>query len=115
MGGPSGRCDLGRRGLHHSSDCCARPRAEAVVASVGCRGGSLNDAGSGLSMATDSITLDSIVTASVAGRVAIVTGAGRVFVKAFARAGAIPVIADKNAVRGNSVANEVYAAGGRAF
>ena len=28
-------------------------------------------------MATDSITLDSIVTASVAGRVAIVTGAGR--------------------------------------
>jgi 3-oxoacyl-[acyl-carrier protein] reductase len=70
-------------------------------------------------MSLEAMTLDGIVTSSVAGRVAIVTGAGqgigRVFAKAFARVGAIPVIADKNAARGNSVANEVHAAGGRAF
>jgi 3-oxoacyl-[acyl-carrier protein] reductase len=70
-------------------------------------------------MSLEAMTLDGIVTSSVAGRVAIITGAGqgigRVFAKAFARAGAIPVIADKNAVRGNSVANEVHAAGGRAL
>jgi NAD(P)-dependent dehydrogenase (short-subunit alcohol dehydrogenase family) len=54
-------------------------------------------------MSLEAMTLDGIVTSSVVGRVAIITGAGqgigRAFATAFARAGAIPVIADKNAVR----------------
>jgi NAD(P)-dependent dehydrogenase (short-subunit alcohol dehydrogenase family) len=58
------------------------------------------------------------ITASLNGRVAIITGAGqgigRVFAKAFAAAGAIPVIAERNAVRGDAVAAEIAAAGGRA-
>jgi NAD(P)-dependent dehydrogenase (short-subunit alcohol dehydrogenase family) len=62
-------------------------------------------------MFLEAMTLDSLVTSSVAGRVAIVTGAGQ-GIEAFARVGAIPVIADKNAVHGNSVADEVQAAGG---
>ena len=70
-------------------------------------------------MSIDAITLEAIATSSIAGRVAIVTGAGqgigRVFAKAFALAGAIPVIADKNADRGNAVAGEVRSAGGRAL
>jgi NAD(P)-dependent dehydrogenase (short-subunit alcohol dehydrogenase family) len=70
-------------------------------------------------MSIEAITLDAIATSSIAGRVAIVTGAGqgigRVFAKAFALAGAIPVIADKNADRGNAVAGEVRSAGGRAL
>jgi NAD(P)-dependent dehydrogenase (short-subunit alcohol dehydrogenase family) len=44
------------------------------------------------------------ITASLNGRVAIITGAGqgigRVFAKAFAAAGAIPIIAERNAERG---------------
>jgi NAD(P)-dependent dehydrogenase (short-subunit alcohol dehydrogenase family) len=58
------------------------------------------------------------ITASLAGRVAIITGAGqgigRVFAKAFAAAGAIPVIAERNAARGEAVVAEIAATGGRA-
>ena len=58
------------------------------------------------------------ITASLAGRVAIITGAGqgigRVFAKAFASAGAIPVIAERNAERGEAVAAEIVNANGRA-
>src|SRR5262245_53518039 len=58
------------------------------------------------------------MTASVTGRVAIITGAGqgigRVFAKAFAAAGAVPVIAERNAERGDAVASEIIADGGRA-
>jgi hypothetical protein len=61
-----------------------------VVAPVGCRGGFVLDAGSCLNVHR---TLDGIVTSSILGRVS--------------------VIADKNAVGGNFVANEVYAARGR--
>lgn len=54
----------------------------------------------------------------LAGRVAIVTGAGqgigRVFAHALAKAGAIPVIAELNAERGQAVAAEIAAAGARA-
>lgn len=50
----------------------------------------------------------------LAGRVAIVTGAGqgigRVFARALAKAGAIPVIAELNAERGQAVAAEIAAA-----
>jgi len=62
--------------------------------------------------------LSRIVAASLAGRVAIVTGAGqgigRVFAKAFALAGAIPVIAERNEARGRSVAAEIAADRGQA-
>jgi len=58
------------------------------------------------------------MTASLNGRVAIITGAGqgigRAFAKAFAAAGAISVIAERNAERGEAVAAEIAAAGGRA-
>ena len=58
------------------------------------------------------------ISTSLAGRVAIITGAGqgigRVFAKAFAAAGAIPVIAERNAARGDAVAAEIVSAGGRA-
>ena len=51
----------------------------------------------------------------LAGRVAIVTGAGqgigRVFAHALAKTGAIPVIAELNAERGQAVAAEIAAAG----
>jgi NAD(P)-dependent dehydrogenase (short-subunit alcohol dehydrogenase family) len=51
------------------------------------------------------------VTSSLAGRVAVITGAGqglgRAFAKAFAVAGAIPVIAERNPARGEAVANEI--------
>jgi NAD(P)-dependent dehydrogenase (short-subunit alcohol dehydrogenase family) len=63
--------------------------------------------------------LNRVVQPSLAGRVAIVTGAGqgigRVFAKAFALAGAIPVIAEKNADKGAAVAAEITSAGGRAL
>lgn len=53
------------------------------------------------------------------GHVAIITGAGqgigRAFAKAFAAAGAVPVIADMNAARGEAVAHEIKEAGREAF
>ena len=56
------------------------------------------------------------VEPSLQGRVAIVTGAGqglgRVFAKAFAMAGAIPVIAERNHDKGRAVAAEI---GNKAF
>src|SRR6266851_7557740 len=70
-------------------------------------------------MSMDAITLDAIATSSIAGRVAIVTGAGqgigRVFARAFAMAGAIPVIAELNHDKGRAVAAEIAAAGGQAL
>ena len=62
--------------------------------------------------------LRSLVSASLRDRVVIITGAGqgigRVFAKAFALAGAIPIIAERNHQRGQSVAEEIAADGGRA-
>jgi NAD(P)-dependent dehydrogenase (short-subunit alcohol dehydrogenase family) len=55
--------------------------------------------------------LRKVVDHSLHGRVAIVTGAGqglgRVFAKAFAMAGAIPVIAERNHDKGKAVAAEI--------
>jgi NAD(P)-dependent dehydrogenase (short-subunit alcohol dehydrogenase family) len=55
---------------------------------------------------------------ALAGRVAVITGAGqglgRAFAKAFAAAGAIAVIAELNAARGEAVAAEIVGAGQRA-
>jgi 3-oxoacyl-[acyl-carrier protein] reductase len=63
--------------------------------------------------------LESVVFPALTGRVAIVTGAGqgigRVFAKAFALAGAIAVIAERNAARGQAVEAEIRAAGGKAL
>jgi NAD(P)-dependent dehydrogenase (short-subunit alcohol dehydrogenase family) len=56
---------------------------------------------------------------SLRGRVAIVTGAGqgigKVFAKAFAECGAIPVIAELDAKKGEAVAREIADGGGQAF
>lgn len=61
-------------------------------------------------------TLSNIVSASLEGKVAIVTGAGqgigRVFAKAFALAGAKIVVAEKNRVSGEATEQEVASAGG---
>src|SRR5215468_7893134 len=58
------------------------------------------------------------MTASLDGRVAIITGAGqgigRAFAKAFAAEGAIPIIAERNRERGEAVAAEIVAASGQA-
>jgi NAD(P)-dependent dehydrogenase (short-subunit alcohol dehydrogenase family) len=57
--------------------------------------------------------------ASLKDRVAIITGAGqgigKVFAKAFAKAGAIAVIAERNAANGEAVAAEITADSGKAF
>lgn len=59
-----------------------------------------------------------VVFPSLAGRVAVVTGAGqglgRAFAKAFAATGAVAVIAERNGERGEAVAAEIAAAGGKA-
>jgi 3-oxoacyl-[acyl-carrier protein] reductase len=59
-----------------------------------------------------------VVFPSLGGRVAIITGAGqglgRAFAKAFAAAGAIAIIAERNGERGEAVAGEIAAAGGTA-
>jgi 3-oxoacyl-[acyl-carrier protein] reductase len=59
------------------------------------------------------------IGSSLKGRVAIVTGAGqgigRAFAKAFAAAGAIPVIAERNAKTAASVSAEIMKAGGKAL
>jgi NAD(P)-dependent dehydrogenase (short-subunit alcohol dehydrogenase family) len=59
-----------------------------------------------------------LVFRSLAGRVAVITGAGqglgRAFAKAFADAGAIAIIAERNAERGEAVAAEIAHAGHRA-
>jgi len=64
-------------------------------------------------------SLQSVVSSSLGGRIAIITGAGqgigRVFAKAFAMAGAIAVIAERNHPRGQAVAGEIVADGGKAI
>src|SRR5215470_5123239 len=64
-------------------------------------------------------TLREVVFPALTGRVAIVTGAGqgigRVFAKAFAMAGAVAVIAERNHPRGQAVAAEIVGDGGRAL
>jgi 3-oxoacyl-[acyl-carrier protein] reductase len=63
--------------------------------------------------------LRNIIFPSLAGRVAIITGAGqgigRVFAKAFAGAGSTVVIAERNAERGAAVAAEIGGTGGKAL
>jgi NAD(P)-dependent dehydrogenase (short-subunit alcohol dehydrogenase family) len=63
--------------------------------------------------------LRQLVAPSLRGRVAIITGAGqgigRVFAKALALAGAIPVIAERNHDKAKAVAAEIGAAGGEAL
>lgn len=64
-------------------------------------------------------TLSSIVSASLEGKVVIVTGAGqgigRVFAKAFGLAGAKVVVAERNRLGGETTAQEVASAGGQAM
>ena len=59
-----------------------------------------------------------IVFPSLAGRVAIITGAGqglgRAFAKALAATGTVAIIAERNGERGEAVAAEIAAAGGKA-
>jgi hypothetical protein len=58
-----------------------------------------------------------VVFLSLVGRVAIITGAGqglgRAFAKAFAAIGAVAIIAERNGERGEAVAAEIAAAGGK--
>ncbi len=63
--------------------------------------------------------LKAVVAPTLGGRVAIITGAGqgigRVFAKAFALAGAIPVIAERNRDNARSVEHEIRSASGKAL
>ncbi|MDT3686106.1 MAG: glucose 1-dehydrogenase [Pseudorhodoplanes sp.] len=60
-----------------------------------------------------------VVFPTLAGRVAIITGAGqgigRTFAKAFAKAGAIPIIAERNMKTAQAVAEEILADQGQAL
>ena len=64
-------------------------------------------------------SLQTVVSPSLGGRVAVITGAGqgigRVFAKAFAMAGAIAIIAERNHPRGQAAAGEIVADGGKAI
>jgi NAD(P)-dependent dehydrogenase (short-subunit alcohol dehydrogenase family) len=64
-------------------------------------------------------TLRDVVFPALTGRLAIITGAGqgigRIFAKAFALAGAVVIIAERNHTRGQSVAAEITADGGQAL
>jgi NAD(P)-dependent dehydrogenase (short-subunit alcohol dehydrogenase family) len=63
--------------------------------------------------------MNDIVFPTLKGRVAIITGAGqglgRAFAKAFARSGAIPIIAERNMSGANAVADEIAAESGQAL
>jgi len=63
--------------------------------------------------------MNETVFPSLAGRVAIITGAGqgigRTFAKAFARSGAIPIIAERNMKTAQAVAEEILADRGQAL
>lgn len=70
-------------------------------------------------MTIQNTSLQNLVFPTLAGRVAIITGAGqgigRTFAKAFAKSGAIPVIAERNSATGQAVANEILADQGQAL
>ena len=70
-------------------------------------------------MSSDGLEKDPAGLMSLAGRVAIITGAGqgigRAFAKAFAAAGAVAVLAELNEQKAHAVESEIEAMGGRAL